>query len=196
MADEQQQQHLPRQPAPSFDRLENFNFLLSRHDPALAKSRHYSFDAESTGLAPPPPLNNSVSMDYDQTEGMGGLSVSSYESLEDERSSLDLRGYPYGESEFFFFFWTPFLSFSMISKVAFFAPSPWAMVRFVQCMRSMAASELVLRPSGLSDLSNTVWGKLRLNYNNSFYRVPYPRVSASSVAVWALAARPAQLHPP
>lgn len=109
MADEQQQQHLPRQPAPSFDRLENFNFLLSRHDPALAKSRHYSFDAESTGLAPPPPLNNSVSMDYDQTEGMGGLSVSSYESLEDERSSLDLRGYPYGESELFFFFFFPFL---------------------------------------------------------------------------------------
>lgn len=128
MADEQQQQHLPRQSAPSFDRLENFNFLLSRHDPALAKSRHYSFDAESTGLAPPPPLNNSVSMDYDQTEGMGGLSVSSYESLEDERSSLDLRGYPYGESE-------PFSSlFSMISNVAFFAPSPWAMVRFVQCI--------------------------------------------------------------
>jgi hypothetical protein len=96
MADEQQQQHLSRQPAPSFDRLENFNFLLSRHDPALAKSRQYSFDAESTGLAPPP-LNNSVSMDYDQTEGMGGLSVSSYESLEDERSSLDLRGYPYAD---------------------------------------------------------------------------------------------------
>lgn len=102
MADEQQQQHLPRQSAPSFDRLENFNFLLSRHDPALAKSRHYSFDADSTGLAPPP-LNNSVSMDYDQTEGMGGLSVSSYESLEDERSSLDLRGYPYGKSVLFFF---------------------------------------------------------------------------------------------
>jgi hypothetical protein len=34
-------------------------------------------------------------MDYDQTEGMGGLSVSSYDSIEDERSSLDLRGYPY-----------------------------------------------------------------------------------------------------
>lgn len=95
MADEQQQQQqLPRQTAPSFDRLENFNFLLSRHDPALAKSRHYSFDADSTGLAPP--LNN-VSMDYDQTEGMGGLSVSSYDSIEDERSSLDLRGYPYRE---------------------------------------------------------------------------------------------------
>lgn len=131
MADEQQQQHLPRQSAPSFDRLENFNFLLSRHDPALAKSRHYSFDADSTGLAPPP-LNNSVSMDYDQTEGMGGLSVSSYESLEDERSSLDLRGYPYGKSVLFFIFYT--CSFSMISEVAFVAPSPWAMVRFVQCI--------------------------------------------------------------
>jgi hypothetical protein len=26
---------------------------------------------------------------------MGGLSVSSYESIDDDRSSLDLRGYPY-----------------------------------------------------------------------------------------------------
>ncbi|KAG0158973.1 hypothetical protein PDIDSM_6493 [Penicillium digitatum] len=74
---------------PVFDKLENFNFLMSRHDPA-AKTRQYSFDAES-GLAP----FGNASMDYDQTEGMGGLSVSSYESIEDDRSSLDLRGYPY-----------------------------------------------------------------------------------------------------
>jgi hypothetical protein len=74
---------------PGFDKLENFNFLMSRHDPA-AKTRQYSFDAD-TGLVP----FGNVSMDYDQTEGMGGLSVSSYESIEDDRSSLDLRGYPY-----------------------------------------------------------------------------------------------------
>lgn len=87
---QQQQQQLPRQ---SFDRLENFNFLLSRHDPGLAaKSRQFSFDADSTNMAPP---LNGVSLDYDQTEGMGGLSVSSYDSIESERSSLDLRGYPY-----------------------------------------------------------------------------------------------------
>lgn len=76
-------------PGPVFDKLENFNFLMSRHDPA-AKTRQYSFDAD-TGLVP----FGNVSMDYDQTEGMGGLSVSSYESIEDDRSSLDLRGYPY-----------------------------------------------------------------------------------------------------
>ncbi|PLN84560.1 hypothetical protein BDW42DRAFT_35286 [Aspergillus taichungensis] len=80
-----------RQAASSFDRLENFNFLLSRHDPAVAKSRHYSFDADSAGLASLQHLN----MDYDQTEGMGGLSVSSYDSIEDDRSPIDVRGYPY-----------------------------------------------------------------------------------------------------
>ncbi|GAB1198853.1 hypothetical protein BDV32DRAFT_57995 [Aspergillus pseudonomiae] len=84
-------EHIARQTASSLDRLENFNFLLSRHDPALAKSRHYSFDADSAGLAP----FQNLSMDYDQTEGMGGLSVSSYDSIEDERNPIDVRGYPY-----------------------------------------------------------------------------------------------------
>lgn len=93
MSDEQT---LAQRTASSFDRLENFNFLLSRHDPNLAKSRQYSFDAESTALASFQNLN----MDYDQTEGMGGLSVSSYDSIEDERSPIDVRGYPhYGKSE-------------------------------------------------------------------------------------------------
>ncbi|CAL5870086.1 uncharacterized protein PFLUO_LOCUS4320 [Penicillium psychrofluorescens] len=86
---EEQQPQVPRLPGPAFDKIENFNFLLSRHDPA-AKTRHYSFDAD-TGLVP----FANVNMDYDQTEGMGGLSVSSYDSIEDERTSLDLRGYPY-----------------------------------------------------------------------------------------------------
>jgi len=85
---------------PGFDKIENFNFLMSRHDPA-AKTRQYSFDAD-TGLVP----FSNVSMDYDQTEGMGGLSVSSYDSIEDDRSSLDLRGYPYhGTCQA----WRPFL---------------------------------------------------------------------------------------
>lgn len=83
---------LSRHPtAPTFDRLENFNFLVSRQDPSV-RSRHYSFDGDSAGLAP---FTNNVSMDFDQTEGMGGLSVSSYDSVEDDRSSIDLRGYPY-----------------------------------------------------------------------------------------------------
>lgn len=80
----------PHLPGATFDKLENFNFLLSRTDPTAKAARQYSFDAD-TGLVP---LAN-VNMDYDQTEGMGGLSVSSYDSIEDERGSLDLRGYPY-----------------------------------------------------------------------------------------------------
>ncbi|KAF4235478.1 hypothetical protein CNMCM8980_003287 [Aspergillus fumigatiaffinis] len=92
MSDEQRQQSLARQVAASnYERLENFNFLLSRHDPAVAKSRHYSFDADSAALASLQNLN----MEYDQTEGMGGISVSSYDSIEDERSPIDVRGYPY-----------------------------------------------------------------------------------------------------
>ncbi|RJE23676.1 BZIP transcription factor [Aspergillus sclerotialis] len=84
-------EHLSRQhTAPTFDSLENFNFLMSRQNPA-ARSRHYSFDADSTGLTP----FTNVNMDYDQTEGMGGLSVSSYDSVEDDRNSIDVRGYPY-----------------------------------------------------------------------------------------------------
>jgi hypothetical protein len=78
-------------PPEAFDKLENFNFLLSRTDPAAAaRNRQYSFDAD-TGLVP----FANVNMDYDQTEGMGGLSVSSYDSIDSDRGSLDLRGYPY-----------------------------------------------------------------------------------------------------
>ncbi|KAL3475190.1 hypothetical protein BJX99DRAFT_162814 [Aspergillus californicus] len=87
MSDEQ----IARQTASNFDKLENFNFLLSRHDPAFAKSRQYSLDTDAAGLSHIPNLN----MTYDPTEGMGGLSVSSYESLEDDHSPLDVRGYPY-----------------------------------------------------------------------------------------------------
>jgi hypothetical protein len=94
MSDEQ----IARQTAASsFDKLENFNFLLSRHDPEVAKHRQYSFDTDAAAsLAHVPNLG----MPYDPTEGMGGLSVSSYESIEDEHSPIDVRGYPYhGKSE-------------------------------------------------------------------------------------------------
>ncbi|KAL5338409.1 hypothetical protein BJX70DRAFT_366971 [Aspergillus crustosus] len=88
MSDEQ----IARQTSSSFDKLENFKFLLSRHDPAiLPKSRHYSLDTDTPALAHPPTLN----MPYDPTEGMGGLSVSSYESIDDEHSPINVRGYPY-----------------------------------------------------------------------------------------------------
>ena len=107
----------PRPPGPAFDKIENFNFLLSRHDPA-AKTRHYSFDA-GTGLVP----FTNVSMDYDQTEGMGGLSVSSYDSIEDERTSLDLRGYPYHG--------TLCSSFDLLPDVALVAPSFYSVVRVI-----------------------------------------------------------------
>ncbi|OJJ46918.1 hypothetical protein ASPZODRAFT_131829 [Penicilliopsis zonata CBS 506.65] len=87
--------NLARQPNRSLDALENYNFL-ARHEPAIARSRHYSFDADASGLAPfTAATAASLGMDYDQTEGLGGLSVSSYDSIEDERGSIDLRGYPY-----------------------------------------------------------------------------------------------------
>ncbi|KAL2848158.1 hypothetical protein BJY01DRAFT_161215 [Aspergillus pseudoustus] len=87
MSDEQ----IARQTASTFDKLENFNFLLSRHDPALAKNRQYSFDTDAPGV----PHVSNLNMPYDPTEGMGGLSVSSYESIDDEHSPIDVRGYPY-----------------------------------------------------------------------------------------------------
>lgn len=100
---------------PTHDKIQNFNFLLSRQD----KNRQYSFDAD-TGLAP----FANVNMDYDQTEGMGGLSVSSYDSIDDDRSSLDLRGYPYqGTSKSWQLLCCP--------HVAFVAPSSCLMVRLV-----------------------------------------------------------------
>lgn len=133
----------PHPPGSGFDKIENFNFLLSRTDPAAKAARHYSFDAD-TGLVP----FANVNMDYDQTEGMGGLSVSSYDSIEDERSSLDLRGYPYHGTctslcDFIFFFSNPFSSFrihfplfhldtpsfDLVREVAFVAPSLGLVVR-------------------------------------------------------------------
>lgn len=85
MPEEQQQ---PRLPSQAFDKIENFNFLLSRTDPSV-KPRQYSFEGDA-GLVPFANMN----MEYDQTEGLGGLSVSSYDSIEDERGSLDFRAYP------------------------------------------------------------------------------------------------------
>jgi hypothetical protein len=122
----------PHLPGATFDKLENFNFLLSRTDPAAKAARQYSFDAD-TGLVP---LAN-VNMDYDQTEGMGGLSVSSYDSIEDERGSLDLRGYPYHGTCIYLwiFFFSLFCSilipqaFDLVREVASVAPSLGLVVR-------------------------------------------------------------------
>lgn len=126
-------EEFPPPPGPAFDKLENFNFLQSRTDPAAKAARHYSFDAD-TGLVP----FANVNMDYDQTEGMGGLSVSSYDSIDDERASLDLRGYSYhGTCTCFVFFQnfnlfplhldTP--SFDLVREVASLAPSLGFVVR-------------------------------------------------------------------
>lgn len=82
-------------------RLEHFNYLAPSagqvqhqpHQPSRER-RHYSFDndPELTRFA-----SNPAIMDYDQTEGLGGISVSSYESLDDDRSPIDpaVRAYPY-----------------------------------------------------------------------------------------------------
>ena len=84
-------EELPPFPSgPALDKLENFNFLLSHTNAAAKAARNYSLDTDP-GLVP----YGSVNVDFDQTEGMGGLSVSSYDSIEDERSSLDFRAYPY-----------------------------------------------------------------------------------------------------
>jgi hypothetical protein len=62
--------------------------------------RHYSFDTDTESqrypLGPVPPV------DYDQTEGLGGVSVSSYDSIDDDRIDPAMR-YPYhGELASFF----------------------------------------------------------------------------------------------
>lgn len=80
------------QSALSSARLQHFNYYLSS---SATERRHYSFDTDpearrfSSSTAP--------IMDYDQTEGLGGISVSSYDSIEDDRSPVEpaVRAYPY-----------------------------------------------------------------------------------------------------
>ena len=86
------------QAALSSARLQHFNYLASQ---PVIERRHFSFDTDpesrrySSSTAPV--------MDYDQTEGLGGISVSSYDSIEDDRSPIEpavVRGYHYhGESD-------------------------------------------------------------------------------------------------
>jgi hypothetical protein len=88
------EKHLPAQDASS-SRFELLSYLASTGQfPTTSEGRHHSFDTDSELPRYPP----SSIMDYDQTEGLGGLSVSSYESVEDERSPIDpavMRSYPY-----------------------------------------------------------------------------------------------------
>lgn len=70
-----------QQSALSSARLQHFNYFSSerRHDRRFSSS-----------TAPP-------IMDYDPTEGLGGISVSSYDSIDDDRSPVEpaVRAYPY-----------------------------------------------------------------------------------------------------
>ncbi|KAJ9236952.1 hypothetical protein DTO169E5_5433 [Paecilomyces variotii] len=86
------QNHLPSQAAHS--KVENSNLFTGSSYPSstATERRHYSFDADSEIS---PFAQTRFSMDYDQTEGLGGLSVSSYDSIEDERTSIDARSYHY-----------------------------------------------------------------------------------------------------
>ncbi|RWQ94208.1 positive-acting master sulfur regulatory [Paecilomyces variotii] len=86
------QNHLPSQAAHS--KVENSNLFAGSSYPSstATERRHYSFDADSEIS---PFAQTRFSMDYDQTEGLGGLSVSSYDSIEDERTSIDARSYHY-----------------------------------------------------------------------------------------------------
>jgi hypothetical protein len=86
------QNHLPSQAALS--KVENSNLFTASYQGSATtapQGRRYSFDADSDVS----PFTQTRFMDYDQTEGLGGLSVSSYDSIEDERTSIDTRAYPY-----------------------------------------------------------------------------------------------------
>ncbi|OKL56379.1 hypothetical protein UA08_08192 [Talaromyces atroroseus] len=105
--------HIPTTQDPlSSVRLQHFNYLSpaasagpqasSQQQPSqhfqssvapAPERRHYSFDTDTESqrypLGPVPPV------DYDQTEGLGGVSVSSYDSIDDDRIDPAVRGYPY-----------------------------------------------------------------------------------------------------
>ncbi|EED16381.1 bZIP transcription factor, putative [Talaromyces stipitatus ATCC 10500] len=93
-------------------RLQHFNFLApagqlpppqqatsgppAQHFPAGGvgpERRHYSFDTDTESQRYP--LGSVPAVEYDQTEGLGGLSVSSYDSIDDDRIDPAMRGYPY-----------------------------------------------------------------------------------------------------
>jgi hypothetical protein len=82
----EKQQPASSQAALSSARLQHFNYI---------ERRHYSFDTDTEARR----FSSSTApvMDYDQTEGLGGLSVSSYDSIDDDRSPIDpaVRGYHY-----------------------------------------------------------------------------------------------------
>ncbi|KAF7716834.1 Regulatory protein cys-3 [Penicillium ucsense] len=84
------EEYLPFPSGPAVDKIENFNFLLSHANSAAKAARQYSLNTDP-GLVP----YSSLNIEFDQTEGMGGLSVSSYDSIEDERNSFDLQAHPY-----------------------------------------------------------------------------------------------------
>lgn len=121
---QQQQQHLQLHPPPiptsqatlSSVRLQHFNYLTpaGQHPSAPPQTaptqpqqqqhysaavgpgperRHYSFDADAESQRYP--LGSVPAVDYDQTEGLGGISVSSYDSIDDDRIDPAMRGYPY-----------------------------------------------------------------------------------------------------
>lgn len=100
------QPSLASQAALSSARLQHFNYLApaiqvsqpqppSRQQITAAERRHYSFDTDTDSRRFS--MSTAAAMDYDQTEGLGGLSVSSYDSVEDDRSPIEpaLHGYPY-----------------------------------------------------------------------------------------------------
>lgn len=102
MAEDHQQKQPPiptSQATLSSLRLQHFNYLspASQHQPAPTQHypsgpgperRHYSFDTDTESQRYP-------AVDYDQTEGLGGVSVSSYDSIDDDRIDPAMRGYPY-----------------------------------------------------------------------------------------------------
>lgn len=108
---QQQQVQQQQQAALSSARLQHFNYLTPSSQVSAQASvqapqqqqqqhylglsaperRHYSFDTDRDSRRFS--MSTTLTMDYDQTEGLGGLSVSSYESIDDDRSEPAIRGY-------------------------------------------------------------------------------------------------------
>ncbi|CRG90002.1 hypothetical protein PISL3812_07043 [Talaromyces islandicus] len=113
-----QQQQQQQQAALSSARLQHFNYLAPSSQVSVQPSvqaqqqqqqqqhylglsaperRHYSFDTDRDSRRFS--MSTTLNMDYDQTEGLGGLSVSSYESIDDDRSEPAIRGYHFSSDK-------------------------------------------------------------------------------------------------
>jgi hypothetical protein len=136
---QQQQQQQQQQAALSSARLQHFNYLTPASSQVSVQAsvqappqqqqqqqylglsaperRHYSFDTDRDSRRFS--MSTTLNMDYDQTEGLGGLSVSSYESIDDDRSEPGIRGYHFSSKSIHFYLYY----YCILSCMYFFCPS-------------------------------------------------------------------------